>query len=353
MKRLSFALAAVTIALTATLAIAELALQIADFPKSDFSPWVRMHDTGYGYAPSLHRRMTRPGEYDVAFDTNALGLRDEEVGAKQGKRVLLLGDSFATGYGIEREQTFADLLEKRLGAEIVNAAVGGYEIVHQTRYFAGRGLSLEPDLVVYALYLGNDLSRNDEWLVAKDGALISPKKDFPLRVAHEIKLRVLAKQLGYRLKMSAERGRGEWEPHADYLLTAERTLSAPARADYGRAEELLRVLRDEVRESGARFFIVLIPYRTMVDPAALAALRERIPDLDGRFDFSLPGRRTAEILDRLGIEHMDVSPALAAHFAGGGEPLYFPVDGHLNARGNEVVAAAIEPVLRTRIAALP
>jgi hypothetical protein len=248
-----------------TLGAVELALQIADYPPSVFSPWIRDRDTGYRYAPSLHTRMKRPKEYDVAFETNSLGMRDDEVGPKHGPRILMLGDSFASGYGIERGEMFADILERNLGVEIVDAAVGGYEIIHQARWFEAHGRELAPDLVVYVVYLGNDLSRNDEWRVDESGALVSLEREFPVRRAYEIKLLSLYKSFRYRRKIEEEQQRGDWVPKPDYLATAERELSDGAKKDYADVEQLLGRLRDDVRAGGAELFVVLVPYRTMVD----------------------------------------------------------------------------------------
>jgi lysophospholipase L1-like esterase len=348
-RQTSFALLAGSLAALVALAVAEGALELIDYPASGFSPWIRVGDTGYGYAASYSTRMTRPGEYDVSFVTNAEGFRDDDVGPKRGLRVLLLGDSFASGYGVERSEMFADLLEARLGVEVLNAAVGGYEIVHQVRFFATRGRALDPDLVIYALYLGNDLSRNDEWRLASDGTLESLERSFPLRAERSTKLGLLYRQLRYRAKLRDEQRRGDWEPWPDYLLSAERQPGEEASGDYRDVEMFLTQLRDAVARSGARLLVVMIPYRQMVEPAALDALREQTPGFDDRYDLSLPAKRTTEILARLGIDHYDLTPAFRAHFDQGEGPLFFAVDGHLNPAGNAAVAQALAPVLAARI----
>lgn len=350
-KKALFALTASALALGLALGLAEAALEILDYPPDTFSPWIRMQDTGFGYAPSFRTRMKRPGEYDVAFDTDGSGFRDDEIGPKRGTRIVLLGDSFASGYGVERGQMFADILEHELGIDIVNTAVGGYEIIHQVRFFGSRGRKLEPDLVVYALYLGNDLSRNNEWTASGDGTLTSPAHKFPVRTAHQIRLQMLYKQVRYAASMREEQARGEWEPWPDYLLSAERAPGAEATGDYRDVEVLLQRLNDEVQSSGAKLFVVMIPYRQMVEEQAYERLRAGTPDFDARYDISLPDRKTTEILDRLNIDHFDLTAAFRAHFAQGGGPLFFPVDGHLNVEGNAFVAQTLEPVLRTQATA--
>ncbi len=347
MKRLARNLATLVAALSVALVVCELALQLADFPPATFSPWVRDPDTAYRYASSLHTRMQRTGEFDVAFETNRAGFRDDEIRPKRGPRILLLGDSFASGYGVERGEMFADLLEKRLGTEVVNAAVGGYEIVHQVRFFDARGKLLEPDWVLYAMYVGNDLSRNDEWTVDDNGHLVSPTRSFPLRRKHEIKLIALVRQAIYR---RAERERDEWRPFADYLALAARNPSPEAASDLRDAERWLSELRAAVRATGAGFTVALIPYRTIVDPDARARFAASVPNFEELYDLDLPVQRALEMCRRLGIDTIDLTPVLRAHYERGGEPLYYPVDGHLNSAGHRLVAQALSDALRARLA---
>lgn len=78
-------------------------------------------------------------------------------------RVLALGDSVVNGYGVEDEQTFAALLEKKLSvhrpAEVVNLGVPGYSTAEQLIQLQQVGLELQPDLVVLG-YFVNDHYEN-------------------------------------------------------------------------------------------------------------------------------------------------------------------------------------------------
>ena len=56
------------------------------------------------------------------------------------------------------------------------------------------------------------------------------------------------------------------------------------------------------------------------------------------------------MLDRLDIAWANLNPTLHAHFEAGGGPLYFPIDGHFNVAGNRLVADALAPLLRQRLA---
>jgi hypothetical protein len=347
-RALVHAAVAVT-SLVAAGAVAELVLRALDFPPSDFSPWVESDVTGYAYAPSQRTRLRRAGEFDVEFRTNREGLRDDEVGPTPGRRILLLGDSFASGYGVERGEMFADLLESALEADVVNAAVGGFEIVHQVHYYASRGRELRPDVVLYALYLGNDLSRNDQWREIPGGGLEPVGRRLPTRTAESMKLRTLLERMLYSERLRKDDARAEWLPFPDYVAMCERNPSPETEERWRVVEELVTRLRDEVRRSGAEILVATFSYRTAVEPAARERYFEANPGLSATHDFSIPRERTAEILTRLGIGFVDLDAALEAHYAASDESLYFVRDGHWNALGHRVAASALEAPLRAAL----
>lgn len=96
-------------------------------------------------------------EWDVAYQINNLGLRNNEITPK-GKdtfRVLFLGDSYVQGHGLETNQSFVNILENKLNndnssqkIEVINAGVFGYSPLIEYLFLKEIGLSLEPDLVI-------------------------------------------------------------------------------------------------------------------------------------------------------------------------------------------------------------
>lgn len=350
MKRLAFNAVVVGAAVLLTLAVAEGALQLADFPPSNFSPWISDPATAYRFASNLDERMVRP-EYDVRFQTNSLGMRDDEVGPKKGLRVLLLGDSFTCGYGVERGQMFADLLEQALGVEIVNAGVGGWEIVHQLHYYRDRGRRLAPDLVVYALYLANDLTRNEEWVEHAGNRLESRQRKYPVRLRYQFKLPALVSRLGYRLKEEKADRQSEWVPYPDYLSICQRSLGPEGTERYRTAERLLGELRTEVEASGARFLVALFSYRTVTEPPTRRRFLASRGDGGASLDLERPEREVTAFLDSIGVDYLRLNGPLRDAYQDQA-PLYFHSDGHFTARGHRVVADAMTPVLRARLKGL-
>lgn len=322
----------------------EAALRVLDWPSSD-PVWRETAATGFGFAPNLQYRHMQP-EYDVAFSTNSHGLRDDEIAPKTGRRILLLGDSFTCGYGVERSEMFADLVEQRMGCEIVNAAVGGYETIHQLRYVQAEGRALSPDLVVLALYLGNDVTGNREWTCDNDGRLVRVDGRPALNPPCEPKLLSLAKRsVSVRRAFHAARqawtGRvalSEWRPDRSYLNLCVAANSAEAQADWEETYRLVKQLRDEVAAQGGRLLVVTIPTRIDVELDVRQRWEREHLDQAGRLDFARPTRDASEMLDQLGIAHLSLLEPLRAEHARLDAPLYYPHDGHLNSRGNARVA---------------
>ncbi len=344
-----FAAVAAALVTLVSLGAAELALRVVDYPPAAFSPWIRSDSLGFRLAPGISLRM-RESEYDVEVATNSLGLRDDEPVAKAGQRVLLLGDSFAMGYGVERGQLFADRLEAELRVDVVNAGTGGYEIVQQPRLLAELGPKLSPDLVVYALYLGNDLAQNDEWEVRPDGTLRSLEREYPVRRPGEWKLARLVRNAIYGVRKSRGEQDGEWLPFEGYLGLCERELGEEAAGDYEEADRLLGDLAEQGRRLGAPLLVVLLPYRSMVEVEARSSLAQRIPELEDRYDLSRPAREIGARMTARGIDHVDATPFLAEEHRRLGVPLYYPVDGHLTREGHEAVARFLAPLVRSRLA---
>jgi lysophospholipase L1-like esterase len=87
------------------------------------------------------------------------GFRGPPFAASESRpRIVILGDSYAFGYGVDDDDTFSHLLAARLGgdATVLNAAVPGYNLVQQTRLLERNLDAWRPAVVVLAMH-PNDL----------------------------------------------------------------------------------------------------------------------------------------------------------------------------------------------------
>ncbi len=99
---------------------------------------------------------------------NSKGLRDREYPYQKPPgtmRILVLGDSFAWGYGVADDQVFSEVLEAKFeqtGAniEVLNGGVSGWGTDQEYLFLVDEGIKYAPDLVVLAIYVVNDVDNN-------------------------------------------------------------------------------------------------------------------------------------------------------------------------------------------------
>lgn len=98
----------------------------------------------------------------AAVSFNSFGMRNREttLAKKPGVyRLAILGDSFAFGWGVPQEKSFAQRIEDKLNAaaerginyEILNFGVPGYSTFQEVALFKERGLQFEPNAVLVFL----------------------------------------------------------------------------------------------------------------------------------------------------------------------------------------------------------
>lgn len=101
--------------------------------------------------------------YNIGVTLNSQGLRDNEYPLHRTpdkRRMLILGDSFGWGLGVEHQEIFTKVLEKRHPEwEIIDASTSGYSTDQEYLYFLNRGIRFNPD-VVLLLFCENDFDGN-------------------------------------------------------------------------------------------------------------------------------------------------------------------------------------------------
>jgi hypothetical protein len=71
----------------------------------------------------------KPGEcgfsgcyFDTKVAVNSLGVRDDES-SLAGPEIIVIGDSESMGWGVEKHETFADIVEKKTGKKVLNLGI--------------------------------------------------------------------------------------------------------------------------------------------------------------------------------------------------------------------------------------
>lgn len=134
---------------------------------TDRSLWVHDRTKGWFHRPGSSGRSDLGGPDQGLVRMNSLGLRGREVARRKEpgvRRVLVFGDSFAFGVGVDEDHVFAACLERLLlashgGIEVVNMGVSGYSTDQEYILFQELGAPFAPDLVVL-LACDNDFEGN-------------------------------------------------------------------------------------------------------------------------------------------------------------------------------------------------
>lgn len=111
-------------------------------------------------------------EFDTSYDINSAGFRDDEL-SLESPEVVVLGDSFAMGWGVEQEETFAQTIETSLGLRTLNAGISSFGTAREMRVLERVDMSAVKYLVVQ--YMENDLAENLSLLEAGDLKIYSPE----------------------------------------------------------------------------------------------------------------------------------------------------------------------------------
>lgn len=171
------------------LLVSEVALRLLGYEPLYVSPerdqfWKHDDLLGWAHQPGQMGWFATE-QFQTKVRINENGLRDRSHSYERQddtQRILVLGDSFAWGYGVEESERFSQLLEKDLGVEVINAGVSGYSTDQELLWYENEGVKYDTDLVLL-IVTGNDIGDNNRQLVSniyykpkfvfKDGQLVS------------------------------------------------------------------------------------------------------------------------------------------------------------------------------------
>jgi len=302
-----------------------------------------VHDPHVGWrnAPSIDVTVVNQGR----VRTNSNGMRNhQEVSLEPApgtKRLLILGDSYAFGFGVDNEETFAYVLDDTLpGWEVLNFAVSATGTDQNLLMYEHHGRRFNPDVVLLGFYV---LDYNRNTISFRDYAkpMFRPDPTGHLELLNVPVIHPLELVEEYR---NGRRTIGGW--HYSYLVASlqqaycDHVVSDRGDGALGRRvlSGLMGRFAERVRADGAEPLWVNIPTRGMLEggestyrPVSDFALAEArhlgmpVVDLEQVFRDSLARRTEVESLWR---------PE--------------DVGGHLSAEGHRVAAIAIRDLLESR-----
>jgi hypothetical protein len=319
--------------------------------------WAEDSNSGFRLRP-LMRIVHNTKEFHTSIATNADGFRVATPGerfapepADGTRRVMLLGPSFAFGWGVDYEDTFLEALGRELQAaqpedapvlELINAGVPALGPVQQLAWFRAQGRNWHPDLVIQMVYGSPEVSADysGSLRVTEGGYLVPRDAGWDRRAAAALKKSAIVFQAWSAVTRA---GPSAGVQGAGRKLAAREEPFDPDVPAVRAAAAFYDDFVGAVREAGAEPLVVFLPLAYRVHPEDAPRWRHRgvtDPEAGAAHD-----RAFIVHLSSRGIPIVDVTDALRAA-AADGERLYYRVDIHWTAAGHAVAAHAVAERLR-------
>ncbi|TVL99228.1 MAG: hypothetical protein CV087_18865 [Candidatus Brocadia sp. WS118] len=248
------------------------------------------------------------------FTTDSKGWRGNKINIEDSN-MIVFGDSFAFGYGVNDRDCFAELNPH---VRIKAAGVCGYNMVQSLLWMQRLSPGLKGKLIVWFIFYGNDLyenlipnqgnyrmpfvrnlNGNECWEIVSDH--ISPDKWFyTLESQNDIRLAEICSP----------------------SFLSERAFSA--------CEFLIGKGKNTCDEAGAQMVVVAIPEALQIRPSGLKYLASLLSDPKS-FDPDLPDKKVHEICNKLDVPFVALKKILK-------DSDYLVGDVHWSKKGNRRVA---------------
>jgi hypothetical protein len=273
-------------------------------------------------------------EFTARYAINEQGLRDDVVYSahkSEGRtRFLLLGDSFAFGVGSDYKHIWPVLVEQTLAArgrpvELVKAGVPAFDTRLEVLYLNQMFAQTAPDAVILT-FLPNDLFTNNplHGEGADLAAQVAVSADDKNETLHVVTLL-------QRLLMNSDRLYSflyRVTPRRQYF---EVPPTAELQSRLATTSNLLREAARFCREQGVPLVVLSIPQQFQV------LVEGRGYRYEG-MDMHYIDRELGRLAVQEGFRWISTLDKLSSTYRENRDDLYYRFDGHLNERGNRVVA---------------
>ena len=294
-------------------------------------------------------------EFSTDIRINQAGVRDEELGEKppNERRIVVLGDSLVMAVQVPLAETFAKRLQHRLNEpsgplryRVINAGVQGYGPVEEQLFFAKMAATLQPDLVIITVYVGNDAIEafdSASKLIPRDTSSAVASTDELLERLRRIARRSMVLQIA-RLRVQTvlarlrtatpERPLVTYLADEDPLVTRGLAITA----------ESIQAIEDDAAAHGARVAVLLLPARLQLNDRNFEDLETSVREAGGRMERDIATVRFRRAVETLEIPMLDPLPGFRAR--PDREDLYFLRTAHFTPLGHEALAEQLERFLR-------
>ena len=332
--------------------------------------------------PVFHHRFVpgasgfyKSAEFNVSYSINSLGLRHREIPRKKPegtKRVLLLGDSFTEGNGVEGKDAFPAQVQALVDAaglptrwEVINAGEGSYSPLLEYLLLKKQLIDLEPDLVILNLDLSDvyddiQYTKLATFDVSGDplAVLADPEKKpgpWYVEATYSVKdfLKDNARLYNFLRRRIAPLMMAPPDTSGDvrvdkYAMIRDGYDPGDGR-DWSLTFDYIERIRNLLAARGIPLWLTVYPYAHQISPREWHGGRVFWGFEQNRVYTAAPQKKVEELGRKRGIRVINMTDAFLER-SKKEFPLYFAYDGHFLPAGHAVAAEVIFqhllPVLR-------
>lgn len=148
-------------------------------------PECARYDSGLFYTLTPGKCLFANREFQTIIEVNNLGVRDDER-SLDFPSVIISGDSFSMGWGVQQDSTFANILEDHLNISVLNASISSYSTVRELKLLERVKIDSLKTLIIQ--YHPNDSIENYEYFKNRNELIISTNEMY-LNTLNEIEKR--------------------------------------------------------------------------------------------------------------------------------------------------------------------
>jgi len=144
-----------------------------DMNSIQYLPECARFDPYFGYTLKPGKCVFSDYEFNTEYTVNSLGVRDTEE-ALNSPQAVILGDSYAMGWGVQQDETFAKIIEAKMGLTVLNASVSSYGTAREMMLLK----KVRRDRLKYLIiqYSNNDYEENLDF-ISKGNKLVTMSRE--------------------------------------------------------------------------------------------------------------------------------------------------------------------------------
>ncbi len=268
----------------------------------------------------------------VSLGFDGIGFRDDGINGEP--YAIVVGDSFSLGMEVNMEDTWAELLEQKLGKDVANMALYGYGSIQEKRMLELYGTKLNPKLVIWGFF-ANDFS--DDFEADK---MLKNEETIPEKLYSEFStVRLIWTSIG-KLKRASD-SIAYSDSNLDFTLWPNQwRYLYPITPDSNAVQVGEKLTKSNILEAkqiaesrGAEFVLIIFPTK---DEVYWQYVKDKVKSITLE-DLDYPVRVMKQFCEENNILCLDLTQPLINQ-SSEGRQLYFPLDGHFNENGNRVVS---------------